>query len=155
MWLKCIFLVIKYIRFEDLLDYVHFVTKQLFYRHFAWVQQESLFQVFVNQALLFVFSARLLLKGKVSYDEVRMWSCPVSLQVNWTGVFWVHLRRLFNSAGCGILPAFGGSPPFSGAKVPQPVLLNNEGAARASVVVAGELDRGVFGSPAGGEKYYC
>ena len=92
MWRKCIFLVIKYIRFEDLLDYVHFVTKPLFYRHFAGVQQEPLFQVFVNQVLLCVFSAGLLLKGKVSYDEVRMWSCPVSLQVNRTGVFWVHLR---------------------------------------------------------------
>ena len=31
----------------------------------------------------------------------------------------------FNSTGCGILPTFGGSPPFSGAKVPQPVLLND------------------------------
>lgn len=51
----------------------------------------------------------------------------------------VHLLRLFNSTGCGILPTFGGSPPFSGAKVPQPVLLNDEVAARASVVVAGEL----------------
>ena len=72
MWRKCIFLVIKYIRFEDLLDYVHFVAKPLFYCHFAGVQQESLFQVFVNQVLLCVFSAGLLLKGKVSYDEVRM-----------------------------------------------------------------------------------
>ena len=31
----------------------------------------------------------------------------------------------FNSTGSGILPTFGGSPPFSGAKVPQPVLLND------------------------------
>ena len=70
--LKCIVLIISYIRFGGLLDYVHFVTKQLFYRHFAGVQQEPLFQVFVNQVLLCVFSAGLLLKGKVSYDEVRM-----------------------------------------------------------------------------------
>ena len=72
MWRKCIFLVIKYIRFEDLLDYVHFVTKPLFYRHFAGVQQEPLFQVFVNQVRLCVFSAGLLLKGKVFHEEVRM-----------------------------------------------------------------------------------
>ncbi len=71
---------------------MHFVTKPLFYRHFAGVQQEPLFQVFVNQVRLCVFSAGLLLKGKVSYDEVRMWSCPVSLQVNRTGVFWVRGR---------------------------------------------------------------
>lgn len=72
MWRKYIFLVIKYIRFEDLLGYVHFVTKPLFYRNFAGVQHESLFQVFVNQVLLFVFSAGLLLKGKVFHEEVRM-----------------------------------------------------------------------------------
>ena len=37
-----------------------------------------------------------------------------------------HCNALpFNSTGCGILPTFGGSPPFSGAKVPQPVLLND------------------------------
>ena len=72
MWGKCIFLVVKYIRFEDLLDYVHFVAKPLFYRHYAGVQQEPLFQVFVNQMLLFVFSAGLLLKGKVFHEEVRM-----------------------------------------------------------------------------------
>ena len=115
-----------------MLDYVHFVAKPLFYRHFAGVQQEPLFQVFVNQVFLCVFSAGLLLKGKVSYDEVRMWSCPVLVQVNRTGVFCVYLRRLFNSAGCGILPTYGGSPPFSGAKVPQPVLLNNEWLATVS-----------------------
>ena len=78
-------------------DYVHFVTKPLFYRHFAGVQQEPLFQVFVNQVRLCVFSAGLLLKGKVSYDEVRMWSCPVSLQVNRTGVFWVRAGK---DVGC-------------------------------------------------------
>lgn len=72
MWRKCIFLVIKYICFEDLLDYVHFVAKPLFYRHFAGVQQESLFQVFVNQVLLCVFSAGYLLEGRFSHDEVRM-----------------------------------------------------------------------------------
>lgn len=95
MWRKCIFLVIKYIRFEDLLDYVHFVTKQLFYRHFAGVQQEPLFQVFVNQVLLCVFSAGLLLKGKVSYDEVRM--CGVAVAGELFLRVSVHLREMGNA----------------------------------------------------------
>ena len=81
MWRKCIFLVLRYICFEDMLDYMHFVTKPLFYRHFAGVQQGSFFQVFVNQVFLCAFSAGLLLKGRFSHDEVRM--CG-SCRCRWT-----------------------------------------------------------------------
>ena len=35
-----------------------------------------------------------------------------------------------------ILPTFGGSPPFSGAKVPQPVLLNGKTVASAKAGIA-------------------